>query len=903
MALAAALCAASFACLPTAWSAEPTEPLAGNTPERSTVAARARALSAVAAAQAASAASAAAAASASATSKAIKATKADTTVKPTQAPATTASPAPATKAAAQVSAPAGDAPLTRDSDRGTGASRLSFSLPSTPSAPHDGKQPLFFEADHLEGESGSRTRATGAVRLRQGELTVRADEMTHTQADNAASAMGHVVITRNGNVFSGPELNLKLDTLTGEFIRPQYWFARTQAGGQAELIEFLGENRLRAFRTSYSSCTPENTADGSPGEPDWSLKTSRVDMDFDANEGRAENAVIWFQGVPILAAPVLTFPLNDQRKSGWLPPSIDYDNKSGLEFGVPYYWNIAPQRDLTLTPTVSTRRGPGLGAEFRYMGAHDLGSLEVYGIPDDSVAGKSRGLVDFKHLGSLESSDSFALTSYDIRWRRVSDDDYWRDFPRNLPSITPRLYDSHANVERQLNAQNWGLGNTQTTLYGGVQTWQVLRDLDTTADATSSAIEAPYRRSQLGLRSRSDVDSALSWTTQAQIDRFTHQDASKITGNRVNLTGQVERAIDLGGVTLTPRLALNSTQYDLDQALANGSRTASRTLPTFSLNAGMTLERPATLFGRDLTQTLEPRIQYVRTPYSDQSLLPLFDSAPRDFNQYAIYSENAYTGVDRVSDANQITMGVSSRLLDNKTGAEAMRFGVVQKLLLSDQRINPSGTGPITQRLSDLLLLGSTSVIPSWNLDSVVQLNGQTHEAERATMGVRYSPGPFRTVSTTYRYTRGATNQIDLGWQWPLFGRKTTVSQLKAQASSPDQIALNQQGATSGQQCGGTWYGVGRLNYSLRDGRMANTLLGVEYDAGCWIARVVGERVTTGSTQASTRIMFQLELVGLSRIGSNPLSTLKDNIPGYSLLREQSSVLSAPGATRTTTDD
>jgi LPS-assembly protein len=808
---------------------------------------------------------------------------------------------PAAHAADATSPARPDAP-TPDPGVGTGASRLSFSLPA-PQAPHNGGLPLFFESDHLEGETGNRTRATGSVRLRQGELTVRADEITHTQADNMARAMGHVVITRNGNIFSGPELSLQLDTLQGEFISPRYWFARTQAGGRAERIEFLGNNKLRAIKTSYSSCTPENTADGTPGEPAWSLKTTRVDMDFDANEGRAENAVVWFQGLPILAAPVLTFPLNDQRKSGWLPPSIDYDNKSGFEVAEPYYWNIAPDRDLTLTPAISTKRGAGLGAEFRYLTSHDLGSLDLYGLPDDRVAGRSRGLLDFKHVGSLENRNSLALTSYDLRWRRVSDDDYWRDFPRNLPTLTPRLYDSHANVERQLNALNWGLGDIQTALYGGVQTWQVLRDLDPKADPVASTIEAPYRRAQLGLRSRSGADSAVSWTTQAEVDRFTHQDPTKRTGNRVNLNGQVERAIDLGGLVLTPRLALDSTQYNLDQPLVNGSRSATRTLPTFSLNAGVALERPVHVFGRDLTQTLEPRVQYVRTPYRDQSTLPLFDSAPRDFNQYAIYSENAFTSVDRISDANQVTVGVTSRLIDGPSGTEAMRFGIVQKLLLADQRINPTGDGPITQRLSDLLLLGSTSVVPNWSLDGVVQLNGQTHEAERSVVGVRYSPGAFRTISTTYRYTRNATDQVDLGWQWPIAGRKPSITQLRNQASSPDQIALNQQGLPTGNQCGGTWYSVGRLNYSLRDGRLANALLGIEYDAGCWIARVVAERVTTGSAQASTRVMLQLELVGLSRIGSNPLSTLKDNIPGYSLLRDNSSVLSAPGSTRTTTDD
>jgi LPS-assembly protein len=315
------------------------------------------------------------------------------------------------------------------------------------------------------------------------------------------------------------------------------------------------------------------------------------------------------------------------------------------------------------------------------------------------------------------------------------------------------------------------------------------------------------------------------------------------------------------------------------------------------------LERPVHLFNSDLTQTLEPRIQYVRTPYRDQSMLPVFDSAPRDFNQYAIYSENAYTGVDRISDANQITMGVSSRLINGQTGAEALRLGLVQKLLLSDQRINPDGDGPIKQRLSDLLLLGSTSVIPFWTIDSSMQFNAQNHAVQRGLMSLRYTPGSWRTVSAAYRYTRGASEQFDLGWQWPIAGIIPAVGAVRAQAVA-DPLNLTGVHPVNNGACGGTWYSVGRMSYSMRDARLTDSLLGVEYDAGCWIGRVVAERLVVG-TQASMRLMFQLELSGLSRIslGSNPLRALKDNIPGYRLLRDDSNANAPTGSTPLYTDD
>ncbi|MDE2078130.1 MAG: LPS-assembly protein LptD [Burkholderiales bacterium] len=777
------------------------------------------------------------------------------------------------------------------------SARPGFLLP--PPA-HDGTLPLYFEADKLEGASDDQIRASGSVQLKQGEMVLRADELIHTQKDNMAKASGHVQISRQGNVFEGPQLRLALDTMEGEFLHPTYWFSRTQAGGKADLIQFQGSNRLTAIHATYTSCTPQNTQDKATFKPAWELVTSKVDMNFVTNEGRAENAVIWFQGVPILAAPVLTFPLNDQRKSGWLPPSFDFDNRSGFDLSVPYYWNIAPNYDATLTPSVAVRRGSGIDTEFRFLLPHDSGQLHYFALPEDRLANRGRDMLDFNDQGAITSSQSPSVTAYNLRWRRVSDDDYWKDFPRNLPSITPRLYDSHVQVEHQLNSRNWGLGSSQTTLYGGLQSWQTLKDLDPTADPTLASITAPYGRQQVGVHSRSTNDNGLVWSLQSEVNHFTNQDPSKITGSRLHAIGSVERVFGSpGGVTLLPRLSLNAASYSLDQPLTDGRREVSRTVPTFSLDASAVFERPLHLFSQDLLQTLEPRFRYVRTPYVDQSDIPLFDSAARDFNQYSIYSDNAYTGVDRITDANQVTLGVTSKLINASSGAEAMRLGVVQKLLLATQRINPDSDQPLTQRLSDMLLLGSTTVIPNWSLDSVVQLSAVKHRTERAVIGTRYSPGLFRTINLAYRYTRDSSEQIDLGWQWPIAGNTPTLNNLlkDSLAASPGAQP------SSGGGCGGTWYAVGRLNYSMRDKQLANSLLGVEYDAGCWIARVVSERVSVGRNAASSRIMFQLELVGLSRIGSSPLKSLRDNIPGYQLLRSSNALLAPQGNRPNATDD
>jgi LPS-assembly protein len=226
-----------------------------------------------------------------------------------------------------------------------------------------------------------------------------------------------------------------------------------------------------------------------------------------------------------------------------------------------------------------------------------------------------------------------------------------------------------------------------------------------------------------------------------------------------------------------------------------------------------------------------------------------------------------------------VTAGVASRLIDPVSGAEVVRVALAQRFLLRDQLITPDGT-PLTKRFSDILLLGSTSIVPNWTFDTALRYNPDIDRSARSIVGLRYSPGPFRTIGATYRYARGLSEQLDMGWQWPIYRSAATSSRLLAPGGG-------QQG------CAGTWYSVGRMNYSMRDSRITDSLLGLEYDAGCWIGRVVAERLSTGRSEATTRLMVQLELVGLSRLGIYPLAVLKDNIPGYRLLRDDPDALEA----------
>jgi LPS-assembly protein len=731
--------------------------------------------------------------------------------------------------------------------------------------------PIILQADTVTSRPDLETVAEGNVEFRRGGLVIRADRLSYENPSDLAKALGHVRVARDGAIYSGPELQLHIQRFEGYFLEPRFEFTQLGAGGRAQRIDFIDSARSRAIGAEYTSCPRD---DGGV-EPAWVLRTDKVEIDLDKNEGRAEGAVLRFLGTPILALPALSFPLSDARKSGWLPPSVNTDNRSGIELAVPWYWNIAENRDATLTPRVITRRGLGLDSEFRYLEPRYAGTAQLDWLPDDRISRQSRHAWSWLHEGTL-----WRDARYGVDVARVSDDDYWKDFPGRARSVTPRLLPLSAWAE-----QPFGLGRAGEGLaYARVQRWQVLQGSD-------RVVISPYERSpQLGVRAGGSA-GGIEWGAEAEYNRFTLPSgeaarAGRHSGERVHLLGHVAWPLREPGWWVVPRLAVNSAHYGASAALTGDGQRRSRTIPTFSVDTGLEFERDTQAFGRALRQTLEPRLLYVRTPYREQRSLPSYDAAAKDFNFVSVYSDNPFAGVDRVADAHALTAGVTTRFVDVASGAEALRLGLVQRYLFRRQLVTPQADGspdgpPLDQRFSDALLLGSTTVFPGWTLDAAVQYSPDLERSVRSIVGARWSPGPFRTVGATYRLARGLSEQVEVGWQWPVYG--------------PGRRAGDGLATLADGTCKGTWYSVGRVSYSMKDSRITDSILGVEYDAGCWIGRFVAERLSTGRSEATTRLMLQLELVGLSRLGSNPLRTLKENIPGYRLLREERSTSSSAG--------
>lgn len=731
--------------------------------------------------------------------------------------------------------------------------------------PPDGdanKPPTFVFGDGITGRTDLETIVEGNAELRQGPTAIKADRLEYYQPDDTVKARGNVHISASGNQFRGPELQLKVDTFEGYFKEPSYRFLSNGGNGTASRIDFVGDKRFIARNASFTTCERN---DETTWEPAWVLTGTSFKFDLDQEVGEATGAVLRFKGIPILAGPTVSFPLSEKRKSGLLPPTFNVDSTSGVMVNQPYYFNIAPNRDATFSPTIMSKRGLDLGGDYRYLDKDYAGRLRGNFTPSDRLRQRDRWSYSAQHSGTINTGvPSIGAFGINLNLNRVSDHDYWRDFPRSSTSLTQRLLTSDASV-------GWGSGYFSTSVRA--LKFQTLQDPQSTITPPYDRlpqITAAYSRINAPLAGASGFDYSVSgdFTRFSADKRLTLQPNS----DRAVTIAQISRPWISPGFYVTPKLQMHATTYRFDSPLANGQLSSSRVVPTFSLDSGLQYERSASLFGRSFTQTLEPRAFYVRTPFRDQSALPNYDSGLNDFNFATIFTENAFVGNDRISDANLLTLGVTSRLLDPDTGAEAVRVGVAQRLRFSDQKVTLPGALPVTDRISDLLFGTTINWVPQWSVDSTVQYNPKLKTSERSSFGVRYNPGPYRVVSAALRRQRDISNALDVGWQWPindLWGDKG-----------------KDLGPGRGQG-GGRYYGVGRLNYSFQDKKLVDAIVGVEYDGCCYIGRVVLQRSQNGTGTSNTRILFQLELVGFSRLGVNPLDTLKQNIPRYQLLRDQ----------------
>jgi LPS-assembly protein len=737
--------------------------------------------------------------------------------------------------------------------------------------------------------------------------------MTYWPLEDEVEAEGRVRLQQREDVVTGPKMRLRLEDQIGYFEQPSYqlkhqsllggrkasereeserrieklanaslWnsgFATPQATafmpgqtqfddkvklstttesrGEAERINFEGENQYRLLNNTFTTCPADNDA--------WYVRTSELKLDYDREVGEGKDATVYFQDVPILYSPWLSFSLNDERKSGFLAPSFGTNSDNGFEYQQPYYWNIAPNMDATISPRLMTKRGVQFGSEFRYLntglGGVYRGELNVEYLPNDRLRDG-----DNRHAFSLvhDQTTGNGFTGM-INFNKVSDDNYHTDLSSDIAGSS----------QTQLLQQ--GMLSYGSAWWGASVNFQQYQTLQ--PDEDNPVLEQYRMLPQITFNARKPDFLGADLDFLGQYTRFTIKERQQFgtifpDGNRTVLYPQISLPYVRPGWYVTPKFGVNYRRYSLTGQADGHADSISLALPVFSVDAGMTFERSSRWFGRDYTQTLEPRLYYVNIPYKDQSDIPLFDTGLADFNFAQIFSENQFSGWDRVNNANQLTAALTSRLIEPETGNEIMRAMIGQRFHFTRNKVALNGPAVSSDddkwNRSDFLAGFSGQILPKVYADSAWQFDPNDRRSERYSVGVRYQPEPGKVLNVAYRYNRETTspvNQVDISGQWPLVGR---------------------------------WHGVGRLNYSLKDdgtvlstggqgGRIIESIAGLEYNGGCWILRGVVRRQALTSEDASTSFFVQLELSGLGRIGSNPLSLLKRNIQGYGLIGDKGS--------------
>ena len=714
--------------------------------------------------------------------------------------------------------------------------------------PADDKDgPINVSAEQMTGRPDRQINLDRDIEIVRGTTTIRADKAEYRIIADEVEATGHVWMKRLQDSYTGDKAVMNMDTGKGYVDSPTYLFGSVGGRGKADRIDFLSDDQAQVKDGTYSTC--EAT------DPDWYVKASTLDLDSGRDVGTVHDGLVYFKGVPIIATPWMTFPLSGDRTSGVLPPTFGFTSTGGAELTVPYYFNIAPNRDLTLYPRYIARRGLQLGLDGRYLGDTCSGETKVVGI-QDQLTGTGRYSLSSLYTQKLSPNLVFAWNL-----NKVSDNNYPSDFSNLLTVATNRLLVRDVSL-----AYSTSFGDSYLAATAHVTKYQLLQDVD-------SPIQKPYDRvPQLDLTATRYDIGGFDVQMLSEFTRFsntytgtTAYTGPMVSGDRMYAIPSISYPIIRPGYYITPKAELNLTQYRLDNVAPGAPTDLTRVLPTYSLDAGMTFERESNIFGREMTQTLEPRLFYVHTPYRDQSQYPIFDTTVADFNFAQIFSDNRYVGYDRISDANQITAGLVSRLIE-EDGLERLRLGIGQRYYFSDPQVtinsiyaeyNTFNTGStldtVTGSKSDLLLSAGGQISRTLSTDNTVEYSETMNQMVRSNFGVSWQPAPKKVLNLTYRLDRtdstdGILKEVDVSGQWPVSAR---------------------------------WYAVSRINYSIPDRTVAEGILGMEYKADCWVLRLVAQRIPTASTQASTSFFIQLELNGLSRIGSNPLDALSTSIPGY----------------------
>ncbi|MBP6344553.1 MAG: LPS-assembly protein LptD [Neisseriaceae bacterium] len=703
-------------------------------------------------------------------------------------------------------------------------------------------------ADELDGQSQIKTHAKGSVIVERNDQVLNADWIDYDQTSTNVKAGQRFTLSQPTANIEGDDLDYNLDSAEGQAKNARFESdaedSNARLQGVGDTLDFKGDKQYQLNDAKVNTCRP--------GDHSWFLQAESIDANYNTNIGVARNAKLIFKGVPLLYTPWIDFPLDGSRKSGLLAPSVKFGS-DGFELITPYYFNLAPNYDLTVSPHFIQDRGLMVGGEFRYLQPDYKGNIQAEYLNNDRKADESnRYSLSMQHDQRLASNWLFGLD-----YNQVSDDDYFRDFGNRL-SIAENT---------NLNRQAWL--NHYFQAWGGSGSAQLMVQDHQTLQNDTRRVDEPYailpRLSFNWQRSLGDANVSLF----AEATRFDSD--TKQTGKRLVVMPTVKWDFNNSWGFVRPKMSLHATQYQLDDFRQQKSRNVSRTLPIFSVDSGLYFDRETTLFDGAYTQTLEPRLFYTYIPTKSQNDLPNFDASENEFNFSQLFRENRYSGQDRINAANHVSTALTTRLIADETGIEHLRAGIGQRFYIKNDDVNLAGAvNKRNDSKSDFMAFAGGDITRDIRFDTDYHYDQSLRSTKSYNVSLSYNPEPGKVVSLRYRYGRneeiypgywGEMKQVDLAGQWPI-NRNYAV--------------------------------VARQNYSLSDNKSLESLLGVEYlsDCGCWSASVVGQRyiknveAKTGKDIYKNAIFFQLQLKDLGKAGKSPLETLRLAIPGYSNVNE-----------------
>ncbi|MGN6728666.1 MAG: LPS-assembly protein LptD [Rhodanobacteraceae bacterium] len=699
---------------------------------------------------------------------------------------------------------------------------LDFYVPGLPTTGDASQANSDVQADRLESPDSNVFHLYGDVRLQRLDQLLRADRIDYNRETTAYLATGDVRYQDRSQLFSATRMQGTTNPEHGVADNVRFQLLTSRGNGDARQVTVLDQDHAMYTQGSFSTCDPSDRV--------WEIRSSQMTADQTTGVGRAHNVTLRLKGVPILWLPYMRFPINNERQSGFLYPQFGNNSHSGFYFALPYYFNLAPNYDATVTPRIYSKRGLMLGGEFRYLIGSSSGILQVDYMPHDRVADRERSFVHFQDSTYLAPGWAFSTSI-----NHVSDKSYFQDFGNDLFNASRTLIGSSAYIRGSGDWWDAGLG---------VDTWQI-------TDPSIPDSAEPYKRLP---RLYFDADKPIGplggpeWGVRSEAVRF--ESSFRPGGERFDAYPYLAWPMQGAAWFVRPEIGYRYTTYNLERpVVAGGPTTPSRGLPIFDVDAGLIFERDTSLFGNSYTQTLEPRLYYLRVPYRNQTDLPLFDTAPLTFDFWQLFTTNRFSGADRQEDANNLSLAVTSRLLDDN-GVEKISASLGEIHYFDPQRVQLSRLAKPTDFAgSDYVANLQVSISDNWRVTASHLWNVQTGTTDVSTVGLQRRLGEDGVLNFSYRYRKNLLEQVDVSSEIP-------VSE--------------------------SWKLVGRYDYSLRDQKVVDAFAGLEWDGCCTAARVLVRRyVRDFKGDISNAIFFEVEFKGLGAYGQKTESFLHHSIMGY----------------------